>query len=136
MSVGYEGRSIDDFVAILLAAGVRRLVDVREVALSRRVEYRKQALERSLSRVGIGYQHLSEAGNPYRREKAHVGRCLEAYRRYLDRNPGVLDSVANSIKDEPAAILCYEREHGACHRSILLKALVAEGHSLELVAVE
>lgn len=136
LSLGYEGRSIEDFVAILVTAGVRKLIDVREVALSRRAEYRKASLERSLSRVGIEYQHLREAGNPYRDGKANLERCLGAYRRYLERNPEVIDSIADLIKDAPTAVLCYEREHSACHRSVLLGALIQEGHRVELVAVE
>lgn len=35
-TVGYEGRSVDEFVSVLTSAGVEVLVDVRERALSRK----------------------------------------------------------------------------------------------------
>jgi Protein of unknown function, DUF488 len=52
-TVGYEGRSIDELVDALPGAGVERLVDVRELPLSRRRGFSKTALGDALRRAGI-----------------------------------------------------------------------------------
>lgn len=135
-SVGYEGRSLAEFVDILQEAGVKRLLDVREVASSRRAEYRKASLEKVLTAVGIEYRHVAEAGNPYRHQKHDIDLCLEAYRGYLQKNPSVLTSVSKALGRTPVAVLCYERAHESCHRSVLLEALMGSGCRLRVVAVE
>jgi uncharacterized protein (DUF488 family) len=104
--VGYEGRSLADFVGILQEAGVKRLLDVREVASSRRAEYRKASLERVLTALGIEYRHVAEAGNPYRHDKRDIDLCLEAYRDYLRKNPSVLATVSRALGRTPVAVLC------------------------------
>jgi len=57
-TVGYEGRSIDELVDALRAAGVERLVDVRELPLSRRKGFSKTALGDTLRDAGIEYIHV------------------------------------------------------------------------------
>jgi uncharacterized protein (DUF488 family) len=136
LSVGYEGRSLAEFVDILQEAGVKRLLDVREVACSRRAEYRKASLERALMAAGIEYRHLAEAGNPYRHEKDNIALCLDAYRSHLEKNPTVLESVVKALGRSPVAVLCYERAHDSCHRSVLLRAVMQSGRRLRLVTVE
>ena len=52
-TVGYEGRALDEMIAELVRAGVERLVDVRELPLSRRRGFSKTALGESLRGAGI-----------------------------------------------------------------------------------
>ena len=63
-TVGYEGRSIDDFVTILKSAGVTRLIDVREIPLSRKRGFSKSALKQRLDDESIAYVHYKELGSP------------------------------------------------------------------------
>ena len=35
-SIGYEGKSLDAFIALLKAAGIERLIDVRDAPFSRK----------------------------------------------------------------------------------------------------
>lgn len=132
VSVGYERRSIDEFIRVLLGAGVTKLIDIRQVALSRRVEYRKGPLERALAAVGIEYLHLAQAGNPYRKEIEDLDACLAAYRRHVKKHPGILDDVRAEMSTQPVAVLCYERAHDECHRSVLLEAMQVRGDRLEV----
>src|SRR5215475_5885808 len=64
VGVGYEGRTIDDFVVDLAARGVEVLADVRLTPISRKKGFSKRQLAQALAAVGITYQHLPELGNP------------------------------------------------------------------------
>jgi uncharacterized protein (DUF488 family) len=134
-SIGYEKRSMVSLVTELRANGVRRLLDVREIALSRRVEFRKAALERGLAAAGIRYRHVPEAGNPYRDEEDRK-RCLASYRRYLRRHPEIVSAVAAAIGAGRVALFCYERAHGECHRSVLFAALSERVAGMKVVQLE
>lgn len=136
VSVGYERRSVEDLVSILLDYGVRKLLDVREAPLSRRKEFSKRFLAMRLGQAGIKYQHLAIAGNPHRRLRENVERCLQLYEEHLGEHPQVVEAVAEEVLGQVVAVLCYERDHGNCHRSVLLNALADVGHDFELVHVE
>jgi uncharacterized protein (DUF488 family) len=137
VSVGYENRTIADLIAVLVANKVRTVVDVRELPLSRRRGFSKTALAASLEHAGIGYEHVRAAGNPHRRLKASTARCLAMYDRHLEQHPEVLDLVAARLGPHPVAFLCFERAHADCHRSRLLRALVAgRRHRVKVVQIE
>lgn len=122
-TIGYEGRSLDDFITILLEAGVNRIVDVRELPLSRKRGFSKRALAEALAEHGIEYVHVRAAGNPYRDLRHDIDRCLAAYREHLRDNPAVLDEVMAAIAGTRAALLCVEHDHTGCHRSVLAARL-------------
>lgn len=123
-TIGYEGRSVDDFIAVLLEAGVQRIVDVRELPLSRKRGFSKRALAEALAEHGIEYLHVRAAGNPFRDLRHDIDRCLAAYREQLRSNPAVLDEVMAALEGTRAALLCVEHDHTACHRSVLAARLV------------
>jgi uncharacterized protein (DUF488 family) len=136
VSVGYERRSVEELIGLLAVHGVEKLVDVRELPLSRRKGFSKRALTEMLALAGIEYLHLRAAGNPYRKERADTERCLQLYGGYLEENPEVLDIVTAELDQGPVAFLCYERDHDCCHRSVLLDALIHQGRQVEVVRVE
>ncbi|MGH7443826.1 MAG: DUF488 family protein, partial [Longimicrobiales bacterium] len=62
-TVGHSTRDIVDFVALLQAHGIRRLVDVRRFPGSRRYpQYGSEALARTLATHGIAYEHAEALG--------------------------------------------------------------------------
>jgi uncharacterized protein (DUF488 family) len=63
-TIGYEGASLSDFIVTLQNSGVERLLDVREVAQSRRPGFSKTALSTALAEADIGYTHLRQLGDP------------------------------------------------------------------------
>ena len=89
-TVGYEGRTLDEFVQLLLAARVERVVDVRALPLSRRRGFSKTPLKCALAAQGIEYVHVRAAGNPYRNLRDDPERCLALYAEHLDEHPAVL----------------------------------------------
>lgn len=122
-TIGYEGRSLDDFITNLLEAGVERIVDVRELPLSRKRGFSKRALAKALAERGIEYVHVRAAGNPYRDLRHDVDRCLAAYRDHLRANPAAIDEVIAALEGTRAALLCVEHDHTVCHRSVLAARL-------------
>lgn len=63
-TIGYEGATIESFLAALERAGVRRVIDVRQLPLSRRPGFSKAPLAAALKERGIGYVHLKALGTP------------------------------------------------------------------------
>lgn len=118
-TVGYEGRTLNDFLALLLAQGITRVIDVRALPLSRRRGFSKTSLREALERTGIDYVHIREAGNPYRNLKHDIVACLSAYRKHLSKTPEIIELVEQAALGHRAALLCVENEASNCHRSIL-----------------
>jgi uncharacterized protein (DUF488 family) len=120
-TIGYEGRALDELVAILAGSGVAQVIDVRELPLSRRRGFSKTPLGEALHAAGIAYVHVRAAGNPYRVEKDRIprDRLLAKYRAHLDATRSVAREVAELARAAPSALLCYEADPAACHRSIL-----------------
>ena len=63
-TIGYEGLDVADLVAQLHKEGITRIVDVRELPLSRRPGFSKARLAAALQEAGIAYEHVRALGNP------------------------------------------------------------------------
>ena len=124
-TIGYERRSVDALVDDLKARRITRVLDVRELPLSRRRGFSKAPLRHALARAGIEYVHLREAGNPYRSLRQDVSACLAAYTNHLAGRPEVLELVLAAATGARTALLCVEHEAHSCHRSILIQQLQA-----------
>jgi uncharacterized protein (DUF488 family) len=136
VSIGYEGRTPAEFVEQLLARHVTKVIDVRELPLSRRKGFSKTSLSAKLKSAGIAYQHLRVAGNPHRHLKADTERCLALYAAHLKKHPEVVELVGNELMQSGrVAVLCFERAHESCHRSRLLDA-IGRAHRVHVIRVE
>jgi uncharacterized protein (DUF488 family) len=120
-TIGYQGRTVPEIVAALREAGVERVIDVRELPLSRRRGFSKTPLSAALAAAGIGYIHVRAAGNPYRHEAADVERCLALYNAHLDARPEVVRTIRQLASEGPAALLCAEENASHCHRSVIAR---------------
>lgn len=122
-TIGYEGASVDEFLATLECAGIKRVLDVRELPLSRRRGFSKSALSAVLERVGIEYQHERALGAPrdvrHRlRQDRDLARYFTSFRQHLKTQRKLLDDLARSLSGS-VALLCYERDPAECHRSVV-----------------
>lgn len=127
-TVGYQGRSLDDMIAELVDAGVERLVDVRELPLSRRRGFSKTALGSALHEAGIEYTHVRALGNPKpNRERYRAGDVeggATVYRKHLNNGSrSALVALSNSLGDDAACLMCFERDHTECHRDVIVEVL-------------
>lgn len=128
-TIGYQGASLADFVSALHGAGVRVLIDVRDVAYSRRPEFSSRALAAAVRDAGLAYVHLRGLGNPKPGRDAAKAGDRTAYRRLFaehlatPRAQADLDRLAALAAEGSTCIMCYERDPADCHRSLVAAAL-------------
>lgn len=125
VSVGYEGKTIDDLVARLLEQGVRVLVDVRLTPLSRKPGLSKTKLAAALGVAGIEYVHHRALGNPKDNRagfRAGEPESLARYREVLNSADATiaLDHVCELLEGGVVALLCFEQDHAECHRNVVV----------------
>jgi uncharacterized protein (DUF488 family) len=138
-TIGYEGRSLDDVIALLRDARIDVLLDVREVAWSHKPGFSRKALVDGLPANGIEYIHAVFVGNPkvLRKSGWPLSRILEEYAAHLDRSPDIearLDAMLREIyaAGRRAALMCFERDPAECHRGVLALRW-RERHGAEVV---
>lgn len=131
-TIGYEGATVAAFLETLERAGVKTLVDVRAVPASRKPGFSKRGLAAALAERGIGYRHLQRLGTPSEgRTAARAGnhaKMREIYLEHLDAADAQAEMamLIDQARDSPSALLCFERQPGECHRSVLFEALAAD----------
>jgi hypothetical protein len=129
-TIGYEGRSLENYLNQLIRDGVTILCDVRRNPLSRKYGFSKSTLETACKGVGIAYVHLPELGiaSDQRRElktQADYDALFEVYER--DQLPHQRQSLGRILewvaKGERVALTCYERHPHQCHRHCVAEAV-------------
>lgn len=140
VSLGYEGRTVEDLIGHLRRESVTVLVDVRLTPLSRKPGLSKQRLADALASAGIRYVHLRALGNPPENRTAFRAGDPDsrAYFRDLLRQEHAVEAlrhVAELLDGGTVALLCFEREHSACHRHVVAEVLQRENPSVEIVEV-
>ena len=129
-TIGYEGKTLDEFIGELKQAGVALILDVRAVAASRRPGFSKTALSNALRENGIDYRHYRALGTPAAgREAARKGRTAlmrEIYAVQLETPEAelALERLLGDAGERHAALLCYEREAAGCHRTMLVERVL------------
>jgi uncharacterized protein (DUF488 family) len=135
-TIGYEGATVAEVIAALEQAGVEQLIDVRQLPLSRRPGFSKSSLAAALAERGIEYVHLRSLGTPKPgRDAAKKGdrATLEAVYASQLELPEAQAQAAQMralAAEKVSALLCFERDPGVCHRTLLL---AAEGEGAEVV---
>jgi uncharacterized protein (DUF488 family) len=131
-TIGYGGRTPDDFVARLTAAGVKAVVDVRlrpdKASMGSYVKASDPAkgIEGLLARNGIGYLSLVELGNLFMGYEDWPAR----YGKFLGRAGDLLfDGLAGV--PEPFCLMCAEKRAAECHRGQIAECLAAKGWEVE-----
>ena len=131
-TIGYEATTMAEFLAALNQAGVKRVIDVRALPLSRRPGFSKSPLRATLDEAGIEYVHLKALGTPSEgRSAARAGRQADLERIYasqLELPEAIVqaEQMRELAAEKPSALLCYEREPAGCHRSLLLAAVASD----------
>jgi uncharacterized protein (DUF488 family) len=129
-TIGYEGKTLDEFIDELKQADVEVVIDVRAVAASRRPGFSKTALSNALREHDIDYRHYRPLGTPAAgREAARKGRTAEMraiYAVQLETPEAELamEQALGDAGERHAALLCYERDAAGCHRSMLVERML------------
>ena len=124
-TIGYEGATIEQFVAALKHASINLLIDVRDIPLSRKKGFSKNQLAEVLRSWGIEYVHLRGLGDPKEgREAARAGNYAlfeKIFGKHMrsDVAERDLDTASQLVRDSRACLMCFEADYEKCHRSIV-----------------
>ncbi len=130
-TIGHSNRRIEDFLALLQAHGVKKVVDVRTIPKSRHnPQFNQDELKKSLARAGIAYRHLKNLGglrhalpdsvNTGWRNLSFRGFADYMQTEEFDFGIELLEGIA---RKQPTAIMCAEGNPWRCHRSLIADAL-------------
>lgn len=129
-TIGYEGRTINDFLVDLKANDIKLLADVREAPISRKRGFSKSALASALQDAGIDYLHVRALGCPKAIRDAHRAdhdwqRYTRDYLDHLARQEADLAALDVHARQQRTALLCFEADFTRCHRTYVAHALQA-----------
>jgi len=140
-TIGHSTRTLDEFVALLRASGVERVIDVRAIPRSRtNPQYNEDMLPASLAPFGFGYEHIAALGGlrkktPGADPDANAYWDNQSFHNYADyaaseefkrgfarlREAGAL---------QRCAVMCAETVWWRCHRRIIADYLLAGGEEV------
>jgi len=139
LTIGHSTRSVEVFIAMLQAHGVKRLVDVRTIPRSaHNPQFDRDALAETLIQAGIGYTHMPELGGlrHARKDSPNLGWHNVSFRGFADymQTPEFergLKTLIQAARREQVAIMCAEAVPWRCHRSLIGDALHVRGIAVE-----
>lgn len=133
-TIGYEQSDPETFVRKLRAARVQTVIDVRELPHSRIPGFSKTALADALRQRGINYRHVPELGSP--RDLRHSVRATgdfvaftRGYLLFLKRQAKHVRAVKDLVDEQTCCLLCFEKDHNACHRKFVAMEIKAIGRN-------
>ena len=135
LTVGHSTRPLDEFIVLLAAHSVSRLIDVRTVPRSRHnPQFNRDTLPAALKGAGIHYAHVSGLGG-FRHThpgSLNMGWRNVSFRGFADymQTPEFEENLTGLIEQarrERIALMCAEGVPWHCHRSLIADALVVRG---------
>jgi uncharacterized protein (DUF488 family) len=135
LTIGHSTWPIDEFVRLLQAHGVSRVVDVRTVPRSRHnPKLNETSLQNSFKAAGIGYTHLPGLGGLRRArpDSPNMGWRNASFRGFADymQTPEFQSSLEELLllaERDRVALMCAEAVPWRCHRSLIADALLVRG---------
>lgn len=133
-TIGYEGRTLEEYSNLLISEGVRAVVDVRRNPISRKKGFSKTALCEGLLANGIVYFHLPALGiDSFLRKDLETEddfkRLFEIYER--DLLPKATEDLKNLEaiieRYSSVALTCFERDPLHCHRHCISDYFYTKG---------
>jgi uncharacterized protein (DUF488 family) len=137
--MGYEAKDINEFIQMLQSNNIKTVVDVREIAGSRKKDFSKNKLIEHLSSANISYIHIRELGSPrilrkkLKKDKDY-GYFFKKYNGYLKSQINIVKKLYKDIvTKELSCFICFERDPFLCHRKAIaekIKEIDANGLSV------
>lgn len=140
-TIGHSTRSIEDFIVLLQAHGIRTLADIRAFPMSRRLpHFNREVMGQSLGQQSIQYIWMKELGGRRKKQlerkvSRNIGLRNESFRNYADymltdefKNAAErLEQFAANIS---TAIMCAELLFFRCHRMLVSDYFALRGHEV------
>jgi uncharacterized protein (DUF488 family) len=129
-TIGYEGRTLNEFIEVLQKNSISILCDVRKNPVSRKKGFSKNQLREAVAAKHIEYKHFPELGIATELRKdtnITTEKLFAIYREEILRTTAAINALKDLIellkKESAIAITCYELDHNDCHRSHLAMAI-------------
>jgi 3-methyladenine DNA glycosylase/8-oxoguanine DNA glycosylase len=138
-TIGHSTRSIDELVALLRAADVSTLADIRTIPRSRHnPQFEREALSAALRRRRLRYVHVPLLGGlrrarPDSPNTAWRNASFRGFADYMlsaDFEAGLAE-LRRLASDGTVAVMCAEAVPWRCHRSLVADALLVRGARVE-----
>ena len=134
-TIGHSTRTRQDFIRLLKAHEVQRVIDVRTIPRSRHnPQFNRDQLSPALHGARIHYRHMPGLGGlrRARRDSTNTGWRNASFRGYADHMQTSmfresLDQCIELAKRERVVLMCAEAVPWRCHRSLIADALLARG---------
>lgn len=134
-SIGHSNRTWQQFLDLLRAHKIHRVIDVRTIPRSRRnPQFSRETLAPKLRAARINYVHLRKLGGlrharPDSPNSAWRNASFRGYADYM-QTPEFEEGLKRLIKlgkQKRSAMMCAEAVPWRCHRSLIADALAARG---------
>ena len=132
LSIGYEGKSLEQFINVLIKQDIKLLCDVRKNAMSMKYGFSKSTLLNACQNVGIAYKHYPDLGidsaerTELKTQSDYDALFLQYKKTVLVRTSEQQKSIWEDFsKANRAALMCFEAKPEMCHRTHLLKHLIS-----------
>jgi uncharacterized protein (DUF488 family) len=139
LTIGHSTRTLEDFVHLLQAHGVEKVIDVRTIPRSRdNPQFNRETLPYGLREFGIGYMHMPGLGglrHP-RPDSPNLGWRNASFRGYADymqtrEFEAQLQELIKMTGQGLICLMCAEVLPWRCHRSLIADALIVRGIQVE-----
>ena len=127
-TLGYEGLTLDAFLLHLKKAGIKSVLYVRELPLSRKKGFSKRGFAEDLLIVGIEYRHMPLLGCPksirnrYKTDSDWKSYCRD-FAKYLQGQNDAVAVAVQMAEEKTTCLVCFEADYQLCHRSIVTSAM-------------
>ena len=140
-TIGYQGTTIDTFIANLATNNIDCVIDIRALPLSRKPGFSKTDLARRLNLAEIQYVHFAELGTPKPiRENLKATRDYSTFfkkmEKYLAGKKDAIQQAYNHVMNSRCCLMCFERLADQCHRKIVAEKIKAtNGDGLQIINI-
>jgi uncharacterized protein (DUF488 family) len=139
LTIGHSTHPLAEFIQLLQAHSVMRVVDVRTVPRSRHnPQFNRDTLPAALQAAGIGYVHMPGLGGLRHTTKSsiNIGWRNASFRGFADymQTPEfetALNELTQLARHEQIVLMCAEAVPWRCHRSLIADALLVRGIPVE-----
>nr|DAQ38403.1 MAG TPA: protein of unknown function DUF488 [Caudoviricetes sp.] len=129
-TIGYEGKTIENYINRLIKNNIHLVCDVRANPFSRKYGFSQRDLSVLLKKIGIEYVHMPELGIVSdKRQALKTQEDYDALFSWYEKNIlptkiEILNKLRDTLKQyKRIAITCFEADVKQCHRGRIAKIL-------------
>lgn len=137
-TIGYQGRSSDEFLNKLKQHGITALIDIRGTPHSRKPGFSMKHLAEMAAENSMEYHSFQSLGSPPAlrkklRQNANQNEFMKAFMEHLASQQPDLHGVANISSNTRCCLLCYERDADSCHRKIVASEIAKLNKEMSVI---